>query len=123
MTATAILFIGLHNVLPWMYTSDLAVITIASQLLIIAGIFQLFDGAQVVGLGILRGVGDVNIPTAITFIAYWIIGLPVAYVLGIEAGLGANGIWYGLTLGLLVSAGLLFVRFQLITRKLELVNA
>lgn len=122
MTITAILFIALHRVLPWMYTSDIAVITIASQLLIIAGVFQLFDGAQVVGLGILRGIGDVNIPTAITFIAYWIIGLPVAYFLGISYGLGANGIWYGLTLGLLVSAALLFIRFHFITKKLELVK-
>ncbi|HEY0666868.1 MAG TPA: MATE family efflux transporter [Sphingobacteriaceae bacterium] len=123
MTVTAILFIALHQVLPWMYTTDLAVITVASQLLIIAGIFQLFDGTQVVGLGVLRGIGDVNIPTAITFVAYWVIGLPVAYILGIVMGLGANGIWYGLTLGLLVSAALLFIRFHFITKKLELVRS
>jgi multidrug resistance protein, MATE family len=121
MTATAFLFVAFSNVLPYLYTSDIAVITIASQLLIIAGFFQLFDGAQVVGLGILRGVGDVNIPTVITFVAYWIIGLPAAYFLGITFGLGAVGIWYGLTLGLLVSAALLFARFQNITRKLQLV--
>lgn len=123
MTLTGILFIAFHQVLPWIYTKDLAVVNIASQLLIIAGIFQLFDGTQVVGLGVLRGIGDVNIPTAITFLAYWIIGLPVAYFLGIVSGLGANGIWYGLTLGLLVSAALLFVRFHIITKKLELVKA
>lgn len=121
MTVTAFLFIALHHVLPWIYTSDIAVIAVASQLLIIAGFFQLFDGAQVVGLGVLRGIGDVNIPTTITFIAYWIIGLPAAYFLGIRYGLGANGIWYGLTLGLLVSAVLLFARFHYITKKLELV--
>ncbi|HEY0769607.1 MAG TPA: MATE family efflux transporter, partial [Sphingobacteriaceae bacterium] len=80
-------------------------------------------GAQVVGLGVLRGIGDVNIPTAITFVAYWVIGLPVAYILGIVMGLGANGIWYGLTLGLLVSAALLFIRFHFITKKLELVRS
>ena len=91
---------------------------IAAQLLIIAGFFQLFDGTQVVGLGVLRGIGDVNVPTVIAFIAYWIVGLPVGYFLGIVVGLGAKGIWYGLTLGLLISAGLLFLRFNSISKKL-----
>jgi MATE family multidrug resistance protein len=106
----------LNSYLPFLYTEDLSVIAIASQLLIIAGFFQLFDGTQVVGLGILRGMGDVNIPTIFTFIAYWIVGLPSAYYLGIIEGLGANGIWYGLTLGLLVSSGLLFLRFQVVSK-------
>lgn len=75
MTVTAGLFIVANNFLPYIYTEDVAVINIAAQLLIIAGFFQLFDGTQVVGLGVLRGVGDVNIPTLITFIAYWIIGI------------------------------------------------
>lgn len=118
MSLTAILFIACNQLLPRIYTSDQAVIIAAAQLLIIAGFFQLFDGAQVVGLGILRGIGDVNIPTIITFVAYWIFGLPVGYYLGIVLGLGAGGIWYGLTLGLLVSAGLLFIRFQYFSRKL-----
>ncbi|MGV3510234.1 MAG: MATE family efflux transporter, partial [Sphingobacteriaceae bacterium] len=104
MVFTAMVFVGLNQVLPLIYTTDQSVIVIASQLLIIAGLFQLFDGAQVVGLGILRGMGDVNVPTFITFIAYWIIGLPIAYVLGITFSMGTNGVWYGLTLGLLVSA-------------------
>jgi multidrug resistance protein, MATE family len=118
MSLTAIIFIILNNILPWIYTSDLTVITIAAQLMIIAGFFQLFDGAQVVGLGVLRGMGDVNIPTFITFIAYWMVGLPVAYLLGITMKLGADGIWYGLTLGLLVSAVLLYIRFDKLSRKL-----
>lgn len=118
MSVTALLFVGFNQYLPWIYTSDKSVINIASQLLIIAGFFQLFDGAQVVGLGILRGIGDVNVPTLITFIAYWIVGLPVGYYLGIYLGMGANGIWYGLTLGLLVSAGFLFIRFHHFTKKL-----
>jgi MATE family multidrug resistance protein len=117
LTATA--FIGLNQLLPLMYTKDTTVIVIASQLLLIAGIFQLFDGTQVVGLGILRGMGDVNIPTLITFIAYWIIGLPVAYLLGIKLSMGAEGVWYGLTLGLFVSASLLFVRYWRTVKKLQ----
>ena len=120
MAITALLFIGLNQLLPYIYTSDSNVIAIAAQLLVIAGFFQLFDGTQVVGLGVLRGMGDVNIPTFITFVAYWIIGLPIGYYLGIVLGFGAEGIWYGLTLGLLVSAALLFIRFDKLSRRFAL---
>lgn len=120
MTLTALFFVLFNAYLPYLYTEDSEVIVLASQLLIIAGFFQLFDGTQVVGLGILRGMGDVNIPTIYTFIAYWIVGLPAAYFLGIIQGLGSTGIWYGLTLGLLVSSALLFMRFQWFSRKLLL---
>lgn len=123
MSITAILFIVANNFLPYIYTEDMAVINIAAQLLIIAGFFQLFDGTQVVGLGVLRGIGDVNVPTIITFIAYWIIGIPLGYVLGIVLGFGVNGIWYGLTFGLLTASTLLFIRFQRRTRALVLLNA
>ncbi len=116
MSMTAILFILANNFLPYIYTEDIAVINIAAQLLVIAGFFQLFDGTQVVGLGVLRGIGDVNIPTLITFIAYWIIGIPLGYLLGIVLGLGVNGIWYGLTFGLLSASTLLFFRFQTRTK-------
>lgn len=119
MLVTAFTFVGFNQFLPLIYTTDKAVIMIASELLIIAGIFQLFDGAQVVGLGILRGMGDVNLPTLFTFIAYWIIGLPIAYFLGIKLSLGATGVWYGLTLGLLVSASLLFFRYAYTVKKLR----
>jgi MATE family multidrug resistance protein len=119
MSVTAIFFMFANNLLPYIYTEDQAVIGIAAQLLIIAGFFQLFDGTQVVGLGILRGVGDVNIPTVITFIAYWIIGIPLAYVLGIVLKMGVNGIWYGLTFGLLTASVLLFFRFQQKTKLLR----
>jgi multidrug resistance protein, MATE family len=121
MLATAFIFVGFNHILPLIYTTDQKVIYIASQLLIVAGLFQLFDGAQVVGLGILRGMGDVNIPTVITFIAYWMIGLPIAYLLGIQYQFGANGVWAGLTLGLLVSAGLLFVRYRYTVEKVKLI--
>jgi multidrug resistance protein, MATE family len=117
MSLTAIVFSFGNHVLPWIYTSDKQVIDIASQLLIIAAFFQLFDGTQVVGLGVLRGMGDVNIPTIITLIAYWIIGLPVGYLLGIKYNMGVSGVWYGLVLGLLTASILLFIRFQLISRK------
>ncbi|WP_354332073.1 MATE family efflux transporter [Pedobacter sp. CG_S7] len=118
MSITALLFIFANNLLPYIYTEDSAVINIAAQLLIIAGFFQLFDGTQVVGLGVLRGIGDVNVPTFITFVAYWIIGIPLGYFLGITLGMGVNGIWYGLTFGLLTASVLLFFRFQKRTKYL-----
>jgi len=118
MSITAILFMLANNLLPYIYTSDQTVITIAAQLLILAGFFQLFDGTQVVGLGVLRGLGDVNMPTFITFLSYWVIGIPVGYLLGFHFGMGVKGIWYGLTFGLLTASVLLFIRFQNRTKKL-----
>ncbi len=118
MTCTAILFVLANQYLPYIYTDDTSVIRIAAHLLIIAGFFQLFDGTQVVGLGVLRGLGDVNMPTFITFLAYWVVGIPLGYLLGIYLDWGVNGIWYGLTFGLLTASVLLFIRFQNKTRKL-----
>jgi len=117
MAFTALLFSLGCNYLPYIYTTDKAVITVAAQLLIIAAVFQIFDGTQVVGLGILRGMGDVNIPTVSTFLAYWIVGLPVGYYLGLYLHWGVKGVWYGLVLGLMVSSALMFLRFQYISRK------
>jgi MATE family multidrug resistance protein len=116
MSITALIFTLGNHFLPWIYTSDQKVILIAAQLLIIAALFQLFDGAQVIGLGILRGMSDVNIPTIITFLAYWVIGLPIGYYLGIKLNWGVTGVWYGLVLGLMVSAILLFIRFKMISK-------
>lgn len=112
----AVIFTLFNQYLPYIITNDPAVINLAAQLLIIAGVFQLFDGTQVVGLGTLRGMGDVTIPTFITFFAYWMIGLPVAYLLGIKLNMGVKGIWYGLTLGLLTSSTLLYFRSQYIIK-------
>ncbi|WP_068398539.1 MATE family efflux transporter [Pedobacter cryoconitis] len=123
MSITAVAFVCANHLLPYIYTEDTAVINIAAQLLIIAGFFQLFDGTQVVGLGVLRGLGDVNIPTVITFVAYWVIGIPLGYLLGITLEMGVNGIWYGLTFGLLTASVMLFFRFQKRTRMLVAVPA
>lgn len=90
----------------------------AASLLLIAGLFQLSDGVQVVVLGALRGLQDVRIPTYITFIAYWIVGFPICYILGKELEFGSQGIWVGLLAGLTVSAVLLLLRFNYLTNKL-----
>lgn len=114
----ALVFAIFNTGLPRIITQDEAVIGISAKLLIVAGIFQLFDGTQVVGLGILRGMGDVKVPTWITFFAYWVVGIPSAYAMGIFLGWGVNGVWYGLSLGLLTSSVLLFWRYKQVIKTL-----
>ncbi len=101
------LMIGLRHSLPWLYIQEEPVVLIAAQLLFIAAIFQVFDGIQAIVMGALRGMHDVMLPTGITFVAYWIIGLPAAWLFSKPLGWGVQGIWYGLTLGLGFSALLL----------------
>ena len=112
MMVAGITFIALRDFLPTLYVNDEVVISYASSLLIIAALFQISDGTQAVGIGILRGLTDVKIPTAITFIAYWIVGLPVGYLLGFTYDLGVQGVWIGLLMGLTTSAILLTLRFN-----------
>ena len=112
MFISGVIFILFRNHLPTLYVQDDQVINYASSLLIIAALFQLSDGIQAVGIGILRGLTDVKIPTAITFIAYWIVGLPIGYLLGFTFDLGVQGVWIGLLLGLTTSAILLTIRFN-----------
>lgn len=123
----AIIFFLFHEQLPTIfvdlkdianYTENLEVVTIASQLLLIAAIFQITDGLQVVVLGALRGLQDVKIPMYITFVAYWVIGFPISIYLGIYTSLGATGIWIGLLAGLTAAALFLFIRFNNETKKL-----
>ncbi len=122
MTLCAIGFILGRNVLPLLYVDDVEVIAMASPLIIIAGLFQLSDGAQVVCAGALRGLEDVKIPSLFIFIAYWIIGLPLGYWLGFKMGFGANGIWMGLLIGLTLTASAMFIRFRYLTRKMLKLN-
>lgn len=113
----AVGFITLKNFLPTLYIDQGEVIFIASQLLVIAALFQLSDGLQVGILGALRGMQDVKIPTLICFVAYWIIGFPISFFLGKEHVLGSTGIWLGLLSGLTASAIMLFIRFNHLTKK------
>jgi MATE family multidrug resistance protein len=113
MATAGLIFITFNKFLPTLYIDDPGVISYASSLLIIAALFQLSDGIQGVGIGILRGLPDVRIPTLITFIAYWIIGLPVAYLLGFILDFGVQGVWVGLLVGLTASATMLTLRFNL----------
>jgi MATE family multidrug resistance protein len=121
----AIVFLAARHVLPELYldandplnrADNLIVMTLASELLLWAAVFQLFDGLQVVIIGALRGMQDVNFTAYITFIAYWLVGFPVCYYLGLHTALASQGIWIGLTLGLTVSALLLYLRFQYLSK-------
>jgi MATE family multidrug resistance protein len=111
MLASAMLFIAGRHLLPAYFNDNPLVLEVSARLMIIAAFFQLFDGTQAIGVGILRGIQDVRIPTLITFVAYWVLCLPLGYLLGIPLGLGADGVWYALALSLMVSAILLSARF------------
>ena len=123
----AIMFVLLHQVLPYLFLNmdsqsqlldNQEVIAIASKLLLVAAVFQISDGIQVVVLGALRGLQDVKIPMYITFVAYWIVGFPISYYLGIHTSLKAVGVWIGLLAGLTFAAVFLFLRFHYLTKKL-----
>ena len=92
------------------FISDPAVIALTVQLLMLAGVFQIFDGIQVVSAGTLRGFEDTRIPMLIGVIAYWAVALPVSYVSAFRLGLGAPGVWVGFVIGLAVAAVLLLLR-------------
>ena len=122
MACWAALFIILRKFLPQLYISDGAVIEAASLLLIIAAFFQLSDGVQVVCAGALRGLQDVKIPSLLIFVAYWIISLPIGYLLAFPAGLGATGIWIGLLTGLTLTAVAMIIRFNRLSSRAGFVD-
>jgi MATE family multidrug resistance protein len=107
MLVNALLIFGLRSFIPRAFVQDLAVVELAAALLPIVATLQVADGAQVVSAGVLRGLGHTRAPAVIHFIGYYLVALPLAYVLAFRAGLGVQGVWWGLTLGLLSIAGLL----------------
>lgn len=116
MFLCGVLFFSFRFFLPTLYIDDPEVISLSASLLIIAGLFQLSDGVQVVGLGVLRGLEDVKVPTLVTLMAYWVLGLPLGYVMAFELGWGENGIWIGLLVGLTITAVMLFYRFHKLSK-------
>jgi MATE family multidrug resistance protein len=127
----AVMFVALHQVLPYMFLNmeiqsqlldNQEVIAIATKLLLVAAVFQISDGMQVVVLGALRGLQDVKIPMYITFVAYWIVGFPVSFYLGNYTSLKAVGVWIGLFAGLTAAAVFLFMRFHYLTKKMIIDN-
>lgn len=119
----ALFFVLFHKQLPYIFNQDTEVVVLASQLLLFAAVFQISDSTQAIGVGLLRGIKDVKVPTISVSIAYWVVGLPLGYYLGVQHKMEAFGIWIGLVLGLTVSSFLMNTRFYLQTKKLERQNS
>ncbi len=112
MVVTATLFLTIPRSLAGLYTNSDAVLVMAAALLPLAGIFQVFDGIQVVSSGVLRGLGDTRSPMIINIIGFWLVGIPTSLFLAFQAGLGARGLWWGLVFGLAAVAVILLGRVR-----------
>ncbi len=109
---TAFTFVLLRTILPQAFTSEEEVIALTANLLIVVALFQIFDGMQCVGMGLLRGMQDVKITMWIAFVSYLLLNLPVGYLIGFVWELGAVGVWIGYIVGLSTAAVLLRRRFK-----------
>ena len=111
------IFIIFSDLLPWLYLENnnnfdvLETVSLASKLLIIVALFQIFDGIQIVAQGALRGIQDVKIPSMICFLSYIIFGVPIMIYLGLYTHLKATGVWIGFLIGLIIASILLSIRF------------
>jgi multidrug resistance protein, MATE family len=114
MTITAIAFVAAPRLLAEAFTGDARVITLASALIPIAGVFQVFDGGQAVGAGVLRGAGDTKAPLVTMLTSYWLIGVPVSAYLGFRTSLRAAGLWWGFVVSLAGVAIFLFLRIRVV---------
>ena len=112
MSCTALIFLLVPGVFAALYTPDLTVAALAATLIPVAGVFQVFDGAQAVCAGVLRGLGDTKAPFFINLAGFWLVGLPVSVGLGFHTRLGAVGLWWGFVAGLAAVAALLLVRVR-----------
>lgn len=119
MACTGVIFVIFRHSLVSLFIEDATVKTLAASLLIIAAAFQISDGMQAAGLGVLRGLTDVKIPTIVTFISYWMVAMPLGYILGFIFDLGVYGVWYGLLSGLTLAAIMHFLRFRKLTNRLK----
>lgn len=114
--ACALFFVTFRQYLPLFFNEEQPVIAVAAMLLLLAALFQISDSVQAVGVGLLRGIQDVRIPTYFVTLAYWGIGIPLGYFLGFSLGWEVSGLWVGLIIGLTASAILLTFRFLRLTR-------
>ncbi|MEO8380029.1 MAG: MATE family efflux transporter [Acidobacteriota bacterium] len=116
MAVAATSFALFPGALARLITDQANVIAAAIPLFTVAAVFQMSDGIQAVGSGVLRGAGDTKYTFTVNLIGHWFVGLPVALYLGFRANLGIVGLWWGLCAGLTVVAVLLFLRFEKLSR-------
>jgi multidrug resistance protein, MATE family len=112
MTCSGLLFVSMPRLIARMFSPDPTVIRVGATLLMVAAAFQLFDGLQTVATGALRGAGDTRTPMFANFVAYWLIGLPLGYLLAFRMGWGALGIWIGLCIGLMIIGSALLMTWH-----------
>lgn len=104
MIFSALLILFFHNDIVQLYNRDPQVVTLAGELLLIAAIFQFFDGVQICATGVLRGLHDTTVPMIFSFIGYWLIGFNSALLLTFAFDFGVYGLWFGFVFGLFISA-------------------
>jgi multidrug resistance protein, MATE family len=107
MVASGLTFVFIPRQLIALFTTDASVLAVGTSLLLLAAVFQLFDGIQGVITGTLRGLGDTSTPMKVNLVAHWLLGLPISYLLCFVLGWGVYGLWVGLSLGLIVTGVIL----------------
>lgn len=112
MVVAAVFMLTFPGLFAKVYSSDPEVLALAAALIPIAGVFQVFDGAQVTALGALRGIADTRTPMLIALLGYWVLGMPFGAWLAFGAGMGARGVWWGSVVGLASVALLLLWRVR-----------
>ena len=111
-----------------LYTNENSVSSMAAGLLLLVAMYQLFDNVQATGIGALRGYKDTSTPMFIALFSYWVVGLPIAAVLGLGNStlsiepMGVYGFWWGLAIGLAVAAVIITLRFMLVSRSAQHIN-
>lgn len=118
MGVSASVFALFPGALARIFTNQTSVIAASIPLMMVAAVFQLSDGVQAVGAGVLRGAADTKYTFYANLVGHWLIGLPLALWLGFSRGMGIVGLWWGLCVGLTIVAVLLFVRFEKRSRQL-----
>jgi multidrug resistance protein, MATE family len=117
MAVMAVIFLAFPGPLTALYTSEPGVVLIAVALIPVAGVFQVFDGLQVVAAGVLRGIGDTAIPFLANLVAFWGIGMPIGLYLCFRTPAGPVGLWWGLVAALAAVAGFLVARVRVRMRR------
>jgi MATE family multidrug resistance protein len=117
MACTALMFVVLPEPLARLLSPNEGVVSVAASLFVVTAVFQVSDGVQGVGAGVLRGYADTRFTFVVNVIAHWLIGLPLSWWLGVRGDLGVVGLWWGLSAGLTVVAVAVFVRFEWLSRQ------